>query len=134
MPFVFSRRSLNNLKGVHPLLVDIAHEALKRVPYDFIVTEGLRTRARQAELLAQGKSRTMNSYHLPQADGYGHAIDIAVIPPAGGVTWEFGYYKANADVFLKIAAAKGVQLTWGGSWKNFIDSPHFQLEPKNLPV
>ena len=134
MPFVFSKRSLNNLKGVHPLLVDLAHEALKRVPYDFIVTEGLRTKERQRQLKAAGKSQTMNSYHLPQEDGYGHAIDIAIIPPEGGVTWDNKYYEEEAKVFLQIAKEKGIKITWGGSWKTLYDTPHYQLEPRNIPM
>jgi len=133
MPFVFSQRSKRNLRGVHPHLVEIAYEALKRAPYDFIVTEGLRTMARQRELKAAGKSQTLNSYHLLQSDGYGHAIDIAIIPPEGGVTWNNKYYDEEAKVFLAIAAEKGYKLTYGGSWK-MRDCPHFQLEPRSIPV
>lgn len=134
MGFVFSKRSKNNLRGVHPYLVELATRALAQVPYDFIVTEGLRTAARQKELKAQGKSQTLKSYHLTQADGYGHAIDIAIIPPEGGVTWEHKYYKANAAVFKRLAQEMGITITWGGDWKSLVDTPHFQLEPKALPL
>lgn len=130
----FSQRSLNNLKGVHPKLVELMTDALSRVPYDFIVTEGLRTPSRQKALLTQGKSKTLNSYHLPQKDGYGHAVDIAIIPPWGGVTWENKFYEEEASVILRLAKEKGLQITWGGVWKSLCDTPHFQLEPRSLPV
>ena len=45
-------------------------------PVDFQVYEGLRTRARQAKLVASGASQTMDSRHLPGADGLGHAVDL----------------------------------------------------------
>ena len=134
MPFVFSQRSKRNLKGVHPHLVEIAYEMLNRAPYDFIVTEGLRTMARQRELKAAGKSQTLNSYHLPQADGYGHAIDVALILPNGGVTWDNKYYVEFAKVFLQVAEEMKHKITWGGSWKSLYDTPHFQLEPRSIPV
>ena len=134
MAFRFSARSINNLIGVHPYLVEIAHEALKRVPYDFIVTCGVRSMAEQRRMVAKGASRTMQSYHLRQEDGYGHAIDIAIIHPNGGVTWENKFYEEEAKIFLDIAKKKGYRLTWGGEWKKLYDTPHFQLSDRYLPI
>lgn len=134
MAFRFSTRSLNNLIGVHPYLVEVAHAALARVPYDFIVTAGVRSMKEQRALVAKGASRTMNSYHLRQDDGYGHAIDIACLTPEGRVTWDNKYYEANAKIFLDIAKKLGYRLTWGGEWKTLYDTPHYQIEPRYLPV
>lgn len=139
MAFRFSSRSVNNLIGVHPHLVDLMTEALAEVPYDFIVTEGLRSYKRQVQLKREGKSKTLESYHLRQEDGYGHAVDIAIIPPEGGVTWDMPYYLANADVILAIAKRKGLQIRWGGDFGNKghgkgWDSPHFEIHPRYLPV
>lgn len=139
MAFRFSSRSINNLIGVHPYLVDLMHAALAKVPYDFIVTEGLRSYKRQAQLKREGKSQTLNSYHLRQEDGYGHAVDIAIIPPEGGVTWEMPYYLANADVILAIAKERGLTIRWGGDFGNKghgrgWDCPHLQIEPRYLPI
>lgn len=134
MSFVFSQRSKNNLVGVHPLLVKLMTKALEVVPYDFIVTEGLRTVARQRELVRKGASQTMNSYHMPQADGWGHAVDIALLYK-GTVTWENKYYEEEADVILRLAREmfnrSHASITWGGSWKKLYDTPHYQLEPKD---
>ncbi|ENA1747725.1 M15 family peptidase, partial [Yersinia ruckeri] len=62
--FNLSIRSENNLNGVNPALVKVVRRALELSPIDFGVTEGLRTVARQKELVAAGKSQTMNSRHI----------------------------------------------------------------------
>ena len=118
----FSQRSLNNLKGVDSRLVVVASLALNQSPFDFIVTEGLRTKARQVQLKKQGKTRTLRSRHLT-----GHSIDIAVLTRAKKVTWEFAYYQQVADKFKEIAAAHGIPIEWGGDWKSFKDGVHFQI-------
>lgn len=126
--FYFSKRSETNLQGVAPLLRAIARRALYLSEVDFVITEGLRTMQRQKELVRQGKSKTFNSKHLPQVDGYGYAIDLAAYDEYGQITWELAYYKRIAIAFEKAANELGGQVTWGGTWKTFIDSPHFQLD------
>ena len=54
MSFRLSRRSLDRLEGVHPRLIAVVREAILRTPVDFMVTEGLRTRERQAALVRAG--------------------------------------------------------------------------------
>ena len=51
MSFRLSQRSRERLKGVHPDLVAVVEGAILLTPVDFMVTEGLRTPARQAELV-----------------------------------------------------------------------------------
>ena len=55
-------RDIQRLSGVHPDLVRVITQARKSA--DFIVTEGVRTLARQKELVAAGASQTMASRHL----------------------------------------------------------------------
>lgn len=129
----FSKRSLNNLKGVHPYLVAIMTVALANSKYDFTITEGLRSLERQKQLKAEGKSQTLKSKHLQQEDGFGHAVDIvAYLPKVEGqkaeITWELDYYKEINKTVQEIADKLGIKITWGGSWKSFIDSPHFQFD------
>lgn len=69
---MLSARCLARLKGVHPDLVRVVERARESTP--FIVTEGLRTSARQRELFNAGATRTLNSRHLT-----GHAVDLAVL-------------------------------------------------------
>jgi ribosomal protein S18 acetylase RimI-like enzyme len=49
-----SDRSWRRLVGVRPELAAIVARALQLAPFDFTVLEGLRTRQRQAELVAEG--------------------------------------------------------------------------------
>jgi peptidoglycan L-alanyl-D-glutamate endopeptidase CwlK len=119
--YTLSARSLRNLKGVHPDLVRVVHRAIKLTPIDFIVTEGLRTLARQKELVAAGASRTMNSRHLG-----GFAIDFAPLV-AGKVRWDWPLFNQMGPVFEQAGKELGVALVWGGRWRTFKDGPHVEL-------
>lgn len=121
MSFKLSEKSLQRLSGVHPDLQAVVKRAIEITPVDFLVIEGLRTKARQAYLLDAGKSRTMNSYHLT-----GHAVDIAPIID-GKVSWDWKYFHPLADAMRQAAEELNVKITWGGSWKTFPDGPHFQI-------
>ena len=119
--FRLGATSQARLKGVHPSLVKVVEEAIKRTPIDFTVLEGLRTKERQKQLVAKGASKTMNSYHIT-----GHAVDIAPLVD-GKVTWDWKYYNQLAPVIKQVAKELGVNVTWGGDWKNFKDGPHWQI-------
>ena len=121
MSFKLSEKSLQRLSGVHPDLQAVVKRAIEITAVDFVVIEGLRTKARQAYLLDAGKSRTMNSYHLT-----GHAVDIAPIID-GKVSWDWKYFHPLADAMKQAAEELNVKITWGGSWKTFPDGPHFQI-------
>jgi peptidoglycan L-alanyl-D-glutamate endopeptidase CwlK len=109
------------MAGVHPDLVLVVLRAAE-AGASFIVTEGLRTPARQAILVAAGKSRTLNSRHI-----HGLAVDLAVALPDGGVSWNRDDYKQLA-VFMAAAAQElGIPVTWGGSWTSFVDAVHWEL-------
>ncbi len=125
--FQLSQRSLTRLVGVHPDLVEIVKLAIQRTAVDFTVVEGVRTVAQQREYVARGASQTMASYHLPQADGLGHAVDLAPLV-GGAIPWN--NWQAFADlagVVKACAAEQGVPVEWGGDWKSFKDGPHFQI-------
>ena len=122
MTFRFSQRSLRNLAGVHPDLVRVVHRALELSPTDFLITEGVRTLKRQAELVAAGASKTMNSRHLT-----GHAIDFAPIV-AGKVRWDWPLFPPIARAFQQAAAEHGVQIVCGAFWRTFRDGPHIELD------
>lgn len=125
--YSLSKRSRERMDKVHPDLVAVVELAIQRTPVDFTVTEGVRTVERQRELVAKGASRTMQSYHLPQASGYAHAVDLA--PLVGGqIPWEdWGKFQEVATAMKSAAAELGVPLEWGGDWKSFRDGPHFQI-------
>jgi peptidoglycan L-alanyl-D-glutamate endopeptidase CwlK len=116
-----NERSLRNLKGVHPDMVSVVHRAAEISPIYFVVTEGLRTIQRQAELVAKGASKTMNSKHLT-----GRAVDVAAFPE-GKLSWEMRYYRTISEAFKQAAKELDVKIRWGGDWRTFVDAPHFEL-------
>ena len=109
------------LKGVHPDLVKIVREADWMSPGMFKVLEGVRTLARQQELLAHGATTTLKSRHLT-----GHAVDLGALV-AGKLRWDWPLYSKQAGVVKQAAVHVGVPVEWGGDWKSFKDGPHFQL-------
>ena len=127
MSFRLSTRSRERMKGVHPALVGVVERAIALTPVDFMVTEGLRTSARQAELVRAGASRTLNSRHLS-----GHAVDLAALVD-GAVRWDWPLYPRIAGAMKTAAAERGVALVWGGDWKSLRDGPHFELDRRVFP-
>ncbi len=126
--FKFSQRSENNLKGVNSDLVKIVRRALQLSPVDFGITEGLRTVERQRQLVAAGKSQTMNSRHIT-----GHAVDVFAYPTSAG-SWEWKYYEQIATAFKQAAKELNIPVEWGGDWKTLKDGPHFQLPHAKYPA
>lgn len=120
-------RSQEKLLGVHPDLVHVFTEAANRTK--FRITGGLRTRERQAILVSQRKSKTMNSRHLT-----GHAVDFVAIGEDGIATFDFADMARVADVIKAVAREKDVPVEWGGDWKGAWDTPHFQLPWKQYPA
>lgn len=123
----WSPRSLARLDGVHPDLRKVADAALQASPHDFMITEGLRTKERQTQLVKAGASRTMNSRHLT-----GHAIDFAVLVD-GEVRWDWPLYVAVGKVFEEEAKKLGIPIVWGGRWKTLRDGPHVELDRRKYP-
>lgn len=121
-----SKRSLDNLKGVHPDLAAVVHRAIQITPVDFAVIEGLRTVTRQKELVAAGASKTMNSRHLT-----GHAVDLAAY--VNGIRWDWPLYDAIAVAVKQAAKELEVAIVWGGDWTTFKDGPHFELDRRKYP-
>jgi peptidoglycan L-alanyl-D-glutamate endopeptidase CwlK len=113
------------LSKVHPDLQRVIRRAARSA--DFIVTEGLRTAARQKQLVAAGASQTMRSRHLT-----GHAVDLAVLV-GGKVRWDWPLYAKLSTVVKAAAAQERVPIEWGGDWKSLRDGPHYQLPWKNYP-
>lgn len=125
MMYKLSKRSLDNLKGIHPDLVAVVHRALEISPIDFAVIEGLRSVERQKQLVAAGASRTMRSRHLT-----GHAVDLAAY--VGGIRWDWPLYEALGLAMKTAAKELGVAIIWGGDWA-FRDGPHFELDRAKYP-
>lgn len=152
MTYFLGRRSLRELRGVHPQLVTVVKHAISITTQDFSVHDGLRTLKEQEEYMARGVSQTLNSKHLPQPDGHGHAVDL--VPYINGkLRWEWDAIYPIAEAIKATARSLGVPIRWGGCWlrlddaiasptelvdmyvamkktqgkKAFIDGPHYEL-------
>lgn len=150
--FFFGPASEKELIGVDTRLVRVNRVALQLSSQDFCIFDGIRTHKEQAQHVANGTSKTMQSKHLD-----GLATD--------NVPWIGGKPKWDWDGCFKIALAmdeaatrEGVAdlITWGGAWDrrlsdfggdkwqayskavdeykarhdgpDFIDGPHYQIE------
>lgn len=153
MTYALGAKSLARLEGVHP---DMKRVVLKAIGYsvqDFTVQEGLRSLATQQEYVRRKVSKTLNSKHLKQPDGTGHAVDL--VPWVdGGPRWEWGPIYDIAAAMRRAAIEESVAIRWGGVWDkrladlpatdagiqaevaaycarhpgpDFIDGPHFEL-------
>lgn len=150
----FSKRSISNLKGVHPHLQAIMEIAMERRDAnpercsDFMIVEGLRSYQRQAELLEQGATWTMNSRHLT-----GHAVDVVPLDSKGKASYAWPLYYPVADlikeatnVFIVNCQSNRVPgfndetivddiIQWGGDWsKGKKDGPHWELQWSRYPI
>jgi peptidoglycan L-alanyl-D-glutamate endopeptidase CwlK len=117
------------LQGVHPDLVKVAFRSIELSEQDFSVHDGLRTKVEQQKLVAKGASKTLDSKHLLQDDGYGHAMDF--VPYINGkLRWEWGPIYVIASAVHQAASELGVALIWGGVW----DKPFLSLpgDPKGI--
>jgi peptidoglycan L-alanyl-D-glutamate endopeptidase CwlK len=130
-------KSRRELIGVHPDLIIVVVTAIINLPkgLDATVFDGLRTLPEQRENIRRGVSKTLKSKHLPQSDGYGHAVDIVPIIN-GRVMWDskdavtqklidtafedISYQMWAAGDLHDIEIESGYKL-WG--W----DKPHYQL-------
>lgn len=115
------KKSLAKLEGVHHDLVQVILKAVELSPVEFVVTEGLRSVERQAEMVKKGASQTMRSRHIT-----GHAVDLA--PKIDGqIRWDWPLFYKLAPAVKLAALSLKIPLEWGGEWKKFPDGPHFQL-------
>lgn len=127
-------RDINKLNPKAKLAAEYLLEACEAAGLKVIVTETLRTTERQQYLYAQGRTRPGKI--VTQLDGvkkksihqYGDAFDVC----QNIVGRE--YEEAVINQIGKFGMQIGLE--WGGSWKGFVDSPHFQLnagiEPKRI--
>jgi peptidoglycan L-alanyl-D-glutamate endopeptidase CwlK len=126
--FKLSQKSIDRLSGVHQDLVDVVKRAIEITECDFTVLEGVRSVARQEQLVKAGASQTMKSRHLT-----GHAVDLGAMVN-GSVRWDWPLYDKIALAMKAAAIEKQVAIEWGGDWRSFKDGPHFQLTFEEYPA
>lgn len=121
----YSKRSLENLKGVNPKLVIILAVAIERGNVDFTIIDGFRTATRQAQLYKQGASKC-DGYHKKSYHQSGNAIDF--IPYPFDNNWNnVDQFKKVGEELKRIAEEFGINCKYGGDWTKFRDYPHFEI-------
>ena len=140
-----SKRTLDNLKGVHEDLVKVILESMKESPYDFTVTDAGRTASQQNEKYQQGRTKpgikvtSLDGYikksnHQIKSDGYAYAVDLYVIVGGKLRAEEGDYEKYKKEInevskhILDTAKRLKTNIVWGGNWKTPFDPPHFELK------
>ena len=137
--YFFSKRSEENLQGVHPELVKLMTLAIRNSPIDFTVVEGVRTVERQQALYAQGRTKpgpivtqvdgvTKRSNHQPKTDGYGYAVDIYPFVNGQVQVNDVQGLKRISEHIKAVARLNLIQIEWGGDWA-MRDYPHFEWKP-----
>lgn len=129
-----SKRTMNNLYGVHHKLVAIVGYALAISEQDFFVNEGLRTAEKQNQYFKQGKSqidgyaKRGNHQDNPNTEDIdGRAVDVYYVgwkntDSSNDPRWEKVY-----EAFRIAAKNLNIKIVFGADWKSFVDKPHIEL-------
>lgn len=150
--FIFGNISESRFNGVHPNMVGFMKDLLDISPYDFSISQGVRTVAEQQKLYARG--RTINgvttpgpiitkvdgvkvkSNHQPKADGLGYAVDIAIlvqdpVTKKWKPDWNISKYKE----LYELAEKEGLLEKWGVEWGGncFINKWRLENDKKYKP-
>lgn len=135
----FSERTKSNLNGLNGRFLDVLtpflHEATRVAAQHGMrvdVIAGLRTWDQQAALYAKGRTapgavvtnaRPGSSWH-----NFGLAVDLGLFQ---GRTYVDSKDPRKAEsVYREIAEiAREYGIEWGGNWRSFKDTPHFEYHP-----
>jgi len=132
------------LESVDHRLSDIIHVASEICKIPMLITEGLRTLERQKKLVAEGRSKTLNSKHLT-----GLAVDIIPIIDGKDV-WSYlngkpldsrakESFRCIRNSIFEAAETLNLRVRWGNDWdgdgievgpdpdESFEDWPHYEL-------
>ena len=126
--FKFGSASRTRLNTVDSRLQRLFEEVIKHV--DCTIVSGSRTTQEQQILFAQG--RTMPGEIVTTLDGIerrskhqsGMAVDVVPYP---------SMYDCKDEILMFAGFVKGVasqmeiDIVWGGDWRNFCDSPHYEV-------
>lgn len=129
----FGKHSELYLSQAHPDLQFLFRQVNN--VYQCTILSGGRTITEQQALVKKGLSKTMNSKHLIQKDGFCWALDVAPDP----VDFERKSYNLDMIYFagrvFEMARQLGIDIIYGGDWNennlisdtSFLDLDHFEL-------
>ena len=131
----FGKRSVNNLIGVHPILVAFAFDLLYQSPFDIGISDGVRTKAEQKVNVKNGVSWTMDSKHrLRVFEGIetpvAGAFDLFILIN-GKAVWTPDTYEMLRPTIIAVESGLGAPIVWGADWKTK-DYPHIELAEESV--
>lgn len=128
---------IGKLKGVKIDLIRVIEKAADVMPFDLLITEGVRTKEQQQKLYAQGRTRpgkvvtwTLDSKHIT-----GDAVDVVPLVN-NNIPWnDTLLFITMGKTILQVADDLGIKMRWGYDWdrdgivmeKGEHDGPHFEL-------
>jgi peptidoglycan L-alanyl-D-glutamate endopeptidase CwlK len=133
----YSKRSLDNMKGLDPRLLLILEKLQEYKKVDLTIICGVRTAEEQYRLFEQGRTKRgriitfrdgykKKSNHQIKKNGFGYAIDFVPYPFKG---WKYiSDFKKVGKELKRIAKELGIKCSYGGDWKRFKDFPHFEIK------
>ena len=123
-----NQRSLDRLKGVKQVLIDILIEASKDTPYPFEIPPfgGMRTAEDQHGLFLKKVSKC-DGYNKLSAHQKGTAFDIFLLIN-GTASWDKDKLRATMYHIKAVALdSYKIKLSCGCDWKGFPDFPHAEI-------
>ena len=126
-------KSLENLKGVNPILIEILERALEisstradGVDFTITSTAGIRTPEQQNRLFKEGVSKA-DGYKKISKHQTGDALDV--VPYVNGrASWDEKELLKVAVCMLQASKELDYNIQWGGFWRTFKDLPHYQIK------
>jgi peptidoglycan L-alanyl-D-glutamate endopeptidase CwlK len=133
---MIDERSAKNIATLKPEVRPLAEKLIETAVAQGItakVISGYRSYAEQDALYAQGRSKP--GQIVTKARGgyswhnFGLAFDIGIFSADGKK-----YYGESPSYAVVGKIGESLGLEWGGSWKGFVDEPHFQYNPKGYTM
>ena len=122
--FKYSKTSLKRLLTCHKDLQVLLSEALKNSPFDISILCGYRSKKEQNDAYNTGNSQ-LKYPHSKHNSNPSIAVDIAPYP----IDWDdINRFVILSEHIKKTADDLGINVQWGGDWKNFKDYPHWELK------
>lgn len=131
----FDKRSLLNLDNCHPLLKKLHLEAIKIMPWDYIVTDSIRGEIAQTKAFKQGFSKvrfgqSAHNYKPAIATDCYPAPFSANIPIKKFIIMQIEIIKPLA-IKMGIPIRQGIDFNMNGNLSDdkWDDAPHMELHP-----
>lgn len=139
----FGITSKKHLAQLHPDLAFVINEVMEDGGDDFAIIDSLRNEERQTQYFNGGASKAKwpTSFHNGSVDGerrwnpnMSDAADVVPYPvewpkkidPPHEYARKMGRFYNLAERILAKADELGVELEWGGMFKNWFDGAHYQ--------